>query len=124
MPTRDIKHQVLLRKWAEIVHERIQSGLTVEDFCTQKQLSSKSYYRWQKLVRESVMMQLDPVAGESESKPVFAPVAASVNMPANQENHVLDIPEIIIRCGRFSVAVTAETSPDLLRRTLSVLQGL
>lgn len=124
MTAKDIKHQLLLRKWADIVRERMQSGLTVEEFCAHNQLSSKSYYRWQKLVRESVMPS-GPAAGVSETSPVFASLCPSPTEPPSlARNHPETESGLTIQWRSFSITVTSRTPPDVLRRTLAILQEL
>ena len=124
MTAKDIKHQLLLRKWADIVQERMQSGLTVEEFCVHNQLSSKSYYRWQKLVRESVMPS-GPAAGVSGTSPVFASLCSSpTEFPPLTRNHPETESGLTIQWRSFSITVTSRTSPDVLRRTLAILQEL
>ena len=39
-----------LEQWSDIIHEQRQSGLTIQQYCTQNALPLSSFYAWKKKV--------------------------------------------------------------------------
>lgn len=50
MELQKTKHEIRLERWRELVQECRSSGMTVKTWCSQRQISEKTYYRWQKEV--------------------------------------------------------------------------
>ena len=49
----DAKHEAKLEEWREVVRECRNSGLPVNQWCKEKRINRKTYYRWQKQVWEA-----------------------------------------------------------------------
>jgi transposase-like protein len=47
------KTQAKAEQWQECITEQQRSGLTVKQFCTERGLSSWSFYKWRKQLSES-----------------------------------------------------------------------
>jgi hypothetical protein len=52
MDTRGIAKEYRLSSWAQIAHERSESGLSVRDFCWNRGIPENTYYYWQRRFRE------------------------------------------------------------------------
>ncbi len=55
METKMVTQNVRLAQWAAIVEGKSASGLTVEEYCGEHNLSKNQYYYWLRKVRESVL---------------------------------------------------------------------
>ena len=69
----EIRKQVRLSQWSEMVREREESGLSIREFCAGKSISPKTYYYRLRKLREAAIeastpeiVQVDP----SRSAPV------------------------------------------------------
>ena len=47
-------HEMRLMKWTAIIKECRSSGKTVTAWCSENNISSKSFYYWQRKVRNTV----------------------------------------------------------------------
>ena len=56
MDTRLATNQILLSEWTRIIKDRCQSGLKVDDYCKQHQLSRHAYYYWLRKVKEAALI--------------------------------------------------------------------
>ena len=122
MNPRTIPHQVRLTNWAHIIAERASSGMSVRTFCAEKQKNKKTYYHWRHLVRNAVCQKTN--VASTPAVPVFAPISvptAPISVPTDaaacKDN-------MLLRCGEFSLEITENTSPTLLRQTLRILHEL
>lgn len=115
MNSRTLTHQVRLTNWAHIIAERASSGMSVRKFCVAKHINEKTYYRWQHLVRNAVCQKTN--LASTPAVPVFAPMSVHTDAVACKGN-------MLLRCGEFSLEITENTSPTLLRQTLRALHEL
>ncbi|MDL2219766.1 hypothetical protein LJC04_05500 [Ruminococcaceae bacterium OttesenSCG-928-O06] len=81
MDTRQLTHEVRLKHWAEVLRRRRESGQTIRSFCRSEGICEKTYYYWQKRIRqaagESLMGQGESqVPGALPPAPVFAALPA------------------------------------------------
>ena len=60
--------------WRGLLEEHRDSGLTVSAFCRQRELNQSSFYRWRKILEQSVSSP-DSKAQVSESLAKFVPVS-------------------------------------------------
>lgn len=81
MDTRQLAHEVRMKHWAEVLRRRRESGQTIRSFCRSEGICEKTYYYWQKRIRqaagESLMGQVESqVPGALPVVPVFAALPA------------------------------------------------
>ncbi|MBR4211256.1 MAG: hypothetical protein IKR84_02555 [Oscillibacter sp.] len=77
-------HKVRLRYWAEALHRCAQRGISKQQWITEQGVSAKTFYNWQRRIREAASEQMESkaVVPASES-PVLAelPVAKAEGTP-------------------------------------------
>lgn len=56
MDTRLGINQIRLSEWTRIIKDRCQSGLKVDEYCEQHQLSCHAYYYWLRKVKEAALI--------------------------------------------------------------------
>ena len=49
--------QIRLKNWAAIIQDRKQSDLSVNDYCSQHQLSRDAYYYWLCKIKENLLVE-------------------------------------------------------------------
>lgn len=54
MDVRSTKRKLCIQQWQEIIRDRNNSGLTVDEYCNQNGLSRNSYFYWLRIIRVSV----------------------------------------------------------------------
>ena len=57
MDTKEMTHQFRLSHWAGIMRERKESGLSIRTWCRENGVGEKTYYYWQRRLRESACEQ-------------------------------------------------------------------
>ncbi len=77
MDTRSAKRYYQLQQWRTIIQERNNSGLTIDEYCSQNGLSRNSYFYWLRLVREEL---LDPQQSTSGFVELSLPVENSATV--------------------------------------------
>lgn len=55
MNTKLATSQIRLKNWAAIIQDRKQSGLSVNDYCSQHQLSRDAYYYWLRKIKKTCL---------------------------------------------------------------------
>jgi hypothetical protein len=66
MNTRNMTFEVRLNYWAQVINEKNASGKTVKEFCEGQGCSGKTFFYWQKKLREAAYMQM---SGNGEALP-------------------------------------------------------
>ena len=59
MKSKEFTSEYRMAQWAQLLQERANSGLKVEEFCLSKGISRNSYFYWQKKLREATCERLD-----------------------------------------------------------------
>ena len=108
-----VKREVILNEWAEMVHECKSSGQTVEGWCSENGINIKTYYYRLKRVRDRIC---EKISGKQDIVPVSIcneySKAASENVP------------IIIRINGAEITVQSGTDAETLRSILSVMKSI
>lgn len=56
-------------QWLQLFREQAQSGQTVEQWCKEHHISSKTYYRWKNVLREQLQAQAGTAPGKGRQRP-------------------------------------------------------
>lgn len=106
MDTRLVTKQIRIQQWAGIIKSRVESGLTINEYCNANGLTKHQYYYWLKKVREAAIeesgLQFIEVPQEDET------------LTCSQEG------SIQIQIGNATVNVNDGTSRKLLQMVLEV----
>jgi transposase-like protein len=68
MNTREIASEYRMAQWAQILHERKESGESVKDFCHARGINRDSYFYWQRKLREAAYDQLESAQVDERQK--------------------------------------------------------
>lgn len=48
----DLKHEVIAERWAALIKERTDSGMTIKEWCQEKNIKESQYYYWLKTLQK------------------------------------------------------------------------
>ena len=113
MDTRLATNQIRLSEWTRIIKDRCQSGLKVDEYCEQHQLSRHAYYYWLRKVKESALIHNSFVELPALPKKTV-PVTISENLSTYQ---------MTIAIGNTILGVSESTPMELLSRVLKVVRN-
>lgn len=120
METKQMARQVRLTHWSGIFRERSESGLSVRSWCSKNGVHEKTYYYWQRKLREAACEGLAKLQNEKtiSGPPVFTEVhvvdkhAALPPVSGTQNQICIDAAGLRITAG---MEYPAEKLTELLR---------
>ena len=78
MDVQEVREQVRIQEWMELIRERNSSGMTIREWCQSKGLSENQYYYWLRKIRKTACTALesrDDLAFQVQDKlPAFAQI--------------------------------------------------
>lgn len=122
--------QIRRDRWLQIILAATNSGMTKKQWCEEHQISKKSFYRWQKVIREEEAEKFQQMslsyAGNSVSIPInpgCTPAAQFCDL-GTQPTWV-DIsafrPEMLLQIGKYQMVVGNGISETTLATVLRVI---
>lgn len=55
----DLKHDVIAQRWAALIQERLDSGMTIKEWCLERNIKESQYYYWLKTLRKKELAAAD-----------------------------------------------------------------
>lgn len=114
MTSTALKHQARLRSWAEAIRDCRSSGLSVKQWCRQREITTTTYYRWER--------ELLALANAERNNAEDAAVTF-VELPTAQQQRNVSERAATIRFSNTSIDIYNEVSPELLKVMLATLQS-
>lgn len=111
--TRDYR----LQQWASIITQRNKSGMTIRAWCEEQGINQKSYYYWQRKLREAASAQASGLTVMSSPVPRGWVTLSVPAEPSNAQGLVVEV-------GGYRVHVQAQTDTALLARVCHALKTL
>jgi putative transposase len=59
MDTRETTAEFRMSQWTKIIQSRIDSGLSIKDFCKTNGISRNAFFYWQKKLREKAYAEIE-----------------------------------------------------------------
>ena len=59
MDVQEVRDQVRIQEWVELIKERNASGMTIREWCESKGLSENQYYYWLRKIRRTACTTLE-----------------------------------------------------------------
>ena len=119
MDTKEMTTEYRLAHWAQVMHDRKQSGMSIKDYCEAAGFHENMYFYWQRKLRESACSQVKATAADTEKTLVpqgWARVEASA---ATVPSCALPIEIRVCR-----VLADANTDTELLARICKALASI
>ena len=110
----ELKHQARLQNWTAAIQDCRSSGLSVKQWCRQKEITPATYYRWE---REVLALANTERSSAADTAVTF------VELPAIQQKRNVSELAATIRIGEISIDVYNETDPALLKSMLEILRS-
>lgn len=112
MNTQLVAAEVRLQQWAEVVRLRSGSGMSVEEYCSQNNITTGQYYYWLRKVREAAI---------SRNAGRFVEIAAAedAEKPGKGEKFTT---QLTIQIGDDIIGVNEDTPGELLAKVIGVMK--
>ena len=110
MDTKLATTNIRLSQWNAIIRDRIHSGLTVDEYCEDKDITRHMYYYWLRKVKEAVIEACPETFAE-----LFPTEILSDAEPASAFS-----PQMVIRTNNLAIEVNEHTPKELLSMVLEV----
>lgn len=103
-----------MAQWAAIIKDRVSSGLTINEYCSERGLSRDAYYYWLSKIRKSAI--------DNNPTP-FAELTAPKNeiKTITAETHVDFNAQVELDVEGVRIAINESTPKDLLKMVLEVV---
>ena len=110
-------HAVRLEQWTKLVQSCADSGLTKKEWCSQNNIKLKTYFYWQRRVRNHALMV--KTAASSDPNTAFAEVRLQGAVPADSsvsEDAVAQgfHADVVIRSSTLTIEISNTASDRLL----------
>lgn len=100
-----VKNEYRRQRWAELIRQRQESGMTVSGFCAANGLKAKTYYYWLRKLREDICLQAV----------VAVPLEPAEEEPRGTTAVKLRMGDLVVEIGNEASAVTIEAVVRALR---------
>ena len=70
----DLKHDVTAERWAVLIKERMESGMTVREWCHDRNIKESRYYYWLRILRREAVER----KGQRQQAPPFVELPADI----------------------------------------------
>ena len=108
MNTKLATTQIRINEWAAIIKDCKASGMKVDEYCQQQDISRDAYYYWLRKVKEAALQQ----AGFVE-----------LPVPQNQPIPATDFAvQMVVKFAGVELGINNETPTELLTRILEVIR--
>ncbi len=121
-----VTHEVRMENWKSVIEQCSSrpEGMTVRAWLEEQGISEKTYYYWQRKVRQAAYEQmqraaLPTVAGETGV--AFAEISVPQEPDAETEKAPAFRPAAVIRAGSYSVEFSNSASATLVKKILEVV---
>lgn len=135
MQEKDTAQQVA--QWMQIFRDQAQSGQTVEQWCKEHHISSKTYYRWKSIIRNQLQTQEGTAPGKGRQRPSSTAATAGSQFaeltlpePAQEKaaRSIAALPNgsqaIRIRVGGAEIKVPSGIESRHLEKVLKAVQNV
>lgn len=113
MTTKQVTHEVRLQQWANVLRERKSSGSSVRRWCRENDINEKTYYYWQRKLRESVCENL----GTTSEQPLVPAAFAQVRLPTQAR----EAGRLILRLNDAEVEIFGDMPASAIEAVIHAL---
>lgn len=108
--------QIRIRQWAEVIRDRRESGMKVDEYCESHGISRNAYFYWLRIVREAALQEAETEFIELK-EPSSTPSASIDNIPGFNT-------EATITTGPITISVNRATPKELISNLLEVVTNV
>ena len=114
---RELKRQAKLEHWRTQIIECRSSGMSVKGWCAEHNISTKTYYRWEKEILSSAATELVPTVSAPQ------PPAAFVELPSQPERQTGSGVVASIQIGKGKADIYSGADAAVVRAICQVLKS-
>ena len=104
MDVQEVRDQVRIQEWMQLIRERNDSGMTIKAWCETKGLSENQYYYWLRKIRKTACTALENRSDKAplvrEDGPVFAKVNVLPQTPMTTSGITIHMSQADIHIGK------------------------
>jgi hypothetical protein len=120
MNTRESATEYRLSHWAQVMHDRVNKGLTIREYCESVGIHQNTYFYWQHKLREAASSEVQAAATLSGEK-TLAPKGWTTLCDRTDTTEWQAL--VIEVCG-CRITVHADTDLELLTKVCRILKSL
>ncbi len=100
-----LKRDIQIANWKNLIQARIDSGMTIAQWCRENKLSENSYYYWLKVIRREMLAQhaANTFVAESNRPREFVELPSAVVQAAAETPVRAGVPAAVLRKGSICV---------------------
>lgn len=117
LQTRELK----LNRWAQLIHECKNSGLSAKEWMQQNGIRKNQFYYWQRQLRAQALQTLPEKPSATGPTQTLVEVTPS-NSVSPKESKAFDDPVLSIRIADAVIEVRKDISADLLHTVLQEIR--
>ena len=110
-------HQIRCEQWSRIINSCLASGLSKKSWCRDNGISEKSFYYWQRILRNEAYIERKQLPTQTSIPRDPEPPVAFVELKPTSTEAVAKSsfrPDIILRSGQIVMEISNTASPELL----------
>ncbi len=118
-----LKRDVQIANWKSLIQARMDSGMTIAQWCRENKLSENSYYYWLKVIRRETHAQhaANTPAPESIRTQEFVELPSAVVQTAAESPARAGVPCAVLHKGGICVELYADTPQPLIETLIGGL---
>ena len=99
--------QIRIAEWASVIKDCKASGLKVDEYCQQNNISRDAYYYWLRKVKEAALLQ-----------------SGFVEIPIGKQPLESFRTQLVVKAGNTELCVNDSTPSELISRVLEVVHSV
>lgn len=116
MNTQLVTKNYRIQQWAEIIQDRVHSGMPVDEYCETHNITHHQYYYWLKKVREAA------IASVSDQSPSGTFVEISqFQSSSSLEPEIPNQTAAVISLGKYDIKLSNSASKEFISKLLGVV---
>ena len=122
----DIKREMAIPIWEDRIKACRASGMSIDQWCAENDISRKTYYRWEKLCIARALQSRQGSAAEARNENAMIKIDP---MMLSNKKEVSDYPiftapaELVIHCGCVSLDISPQMPVARIAKLVSALNS-
>lgn len=110
----DLKHDVVAERWSMLIKERMESGMTVREWCHDRNIKESRYYYWLRILRQDAVKN----KGHRQQVSPFVELPADI---CREQPFDPGPAAAVIRKGNITIEVTESASAGFIAKVMEAL---
>ena len=121
----DIKREMAIPIWQERIQACRVSGMSIDEWCAENNISRKTYYRWEKLcVARALQGKEGRIAGPRNENTMIKIDPMTLSNKEDSDNPISTASaELVIRCGCVSMDISPQMPVSRIAELVSALNS-